>query len=148
MRAVSIITAILGLGVIAALVIHFGAGPVTYSLLAVGGAGFAVICSLHLLLIAARGIAWWALLPRTNPWSEIWARLVRDSASEVLPLSQLGGYVLGARALAVAGVGGAAAAASTIADVTLEVFAQIGYLAIAVLWLLHREPQSEIVLPA
>jgi putative membrane protein len=84
------------------------------------------------------------LLPETNPWSEIWARLVRDSVSEVLPLSQLGGYVLGTRALAIAGVAGDAAAASTIVDVTLEFLAQLAYVAIAVLWLLQREPRSQI----
>ena len=33
-------------------------------------------------------------------WVAMWGRLVRDSGSEALPLSQVGGYVLGARALA------------------------------------------------
>ena len=148
MKAVSVLAAVIGLAVIAGLVIHFGAGPVTYALLAVGVAGFGAVCVIQMLLIAAMGIAWWALLPETNPWTEIWARLVRDSASEVLPLSQLGGYVLGARALAVAGVACDAAAASTIIDVTLEFLAQLAYVAIALLWLLHREPQSQIVWPA
>jgi putative membrane protein len=148
MKLVSVLAGAIGLGFIAALVVHFGAGSVTGSLLAVGGIGFAAICLVQLVLIAVMGIAWWVLLPGTSPWAGIWGRLVRDSASEVLPLSQVGGYVLGARALAVAGVSGNAAAASTIVDVTLEFFAQLAYTAIALLWLLRLEPGSRIALPA
>jgi glycosyltransferase 2 family protein len=117
------------------------------ALLAIGCAGFAAICSIHLALIGVSGIAWWALLPGTSPWSAIWARLVRDSASEVLPLSQVGGYVAGARAIGVAGISGSTAAASTIVDVTLEFLAQIAYTAIVLLWLLHLEPQTRFVAP-
>ncbi len=77
----------------------------------------------------------------------MWARLVRDSASEVLPLSQVGGYVAGARAIAVAGISGSTAAASTIVDVTLEFLAQIAYTAIALAWLLHLEPRARVAAP-
>jgi glycosyltransferase 2 family protein len=147
MRPVSILAAAIGLALIGALVAHFGAGAVARALLAVGWAGFAAICSVHLALIAVSGIAWWALLPGTSPWTAIWARLIRDSASEVLPLSQVGGYVAGARAIAVAGISGSTAAASTIVDVTLEFFAQIAYTAIALSWLLYLEPQARIVAP-
>ena len=148
MRVISLLAAVIGLAIIAALLVHFGAGLVFRSLLAIGFVGFAAVCAIQLLLIAAMGLAWWALLPKMNPWAAIWARLVRDSASEVLPLSQLGGYVLGARALAVAGVAASAAAASTIVDVTLEFFAQLAYIAIALLWLLYVAPQSPAAAPA
>lgn len=135
------------LTLIAALVVHFGAGPVARSFLALGGIGFAAICFIHLTLIALMGIAWWLLAPGMSPWAGIWGRFVRDSASEVLPLSQLGGYVLGARALALHGIAGDAAAASTIVDVTLEFFAQLAYVAIALLWLLRLDPRSRVALP-
>src|SRR5271169_6926624 len=147
MKAVSLLAAAMGIVLIGVLVVHFGAGAVARSLLAVGWAGFAAVCLIHLALIAVMGIAWWVLLPGTNPWCAIWARLVRDSASEVLPLSQVGGYVAGARAIAVAGIPGGTAAASTIVDVTLEFFAQIAYTAIALLWLLYLEPQARFVVP-
>ncbi|MGC2521664.1 MAG: lysylphosphatidylglycerol synthase domain-containing protein [Stellaceae bacterium] len=148
MKLVSVSAAILGLAVIAGLVIHFGAGAVTHSLLALGAPGFAAICLIQLAVIAAMGIAWWALLPGTSPWAEIWGRLVRDSASEVLPLSQVGGYVLGARALAFCGVAANRAAASTIVDVSLEFFAQLAYTAIALGWLLHLDPRTRFAAPA
>lgn len=147
MKRVSILCAVIGFGLVGALVVHFGAGAVARSLFAVGWAGFAVICLIHLALMAVMGIAWRALLPGTNPWSAIWARLVRNSASEVLPLSQVGGYVAGARAIAIAGVSASVAAASTLVDVGLEFFAQIAYTAIAVFWLLHLEPQAQSTIP-
>jgi glycosyltransferase 2 family protein len=143
MKVISVVVALVGLTVIAALLLHFGAGLVARSLLTVGVGGFAAVDAIQIALIALMGLAWWMLLPRTNnAWAAIWARAVRDSASEVLPLSQLGGYVLGARALAISGVAADAAAASTIVDVTLEFFAQLAYVAIALVWLLHIEPHS------
>src|SRR5215469_13371480 len=114
MRAISLLAAIIGLAVIVALLTHVGVGLVARSLLAIGFAGFAAVCATQLLLIAAMGLAWRVLLPKTNLWAAVAARLVRDSASEVLPLSQLGGYVLGARTLVIAGVAADAATASTI----------------------------------
>ncbi len=147
MKSVSILAAAIGIVLIGALVAHFGASAVARSLLEVGWAGFVAICLIHLALIAVMGMAWRALLPGTNPWSAIWARLIRDSASEVLPLSQVGGYVAGARAIAIAGVSASAAAASTLVDVTLEFFAQIAYTAIALSWLLHLEPRAPLVAP-
>jgi glycosyltransferase 2 family protein len=148
MKLASVLATAIGLAVIAALVGHFGAGAVARSLLALGVGGFAAICLIHLGLIAAMGIAWWMLLPGTSPGNSIWARAVRDSASEVLPLSQVGGYVLGARALALGGVAGDAATASTIVDLTFEFFAQILYTAIGLLWLLRLAPDARAVLPA
>ncbi len=148
MRAFSVLAAAVGLALVAALVVHFGASAVIHSLLAVGWAGFAAICLIQLALIGLMGIAWWVLLPGTSPWAAIWARLVRDSASEVLPLSQVGGYVSGARAIAIAGVSGNAAAASTIVDVTIEFFAQIAYTALALAWLLSVEPRARVAAPA
>jgi len=146
-RLVSILAAAAGLAIVAALVIHFGPGLIARSLLTVGGMGFAAVCFFHLVLIAMMGLAWWMLLPGTSLWAAIWGRLVRDSASEVLPLSQVGGYVLGARAVALCGVSGNTAAASTIVDVTLEFFAQLAYTAIALLWLVHLRPYFRIAFP-
>jgi glycosyltransferase 2 family protein len=148
MKPVSLLAAATGIVLIGVLVVHFGAAAVARSLLAVGWVGFAAVCLIHLALIAVMGIAWWILLPGTNLWCAIWARLVRDSASEVLPLSQVGGYVAGARAIAIAGIPGCTAAASTIVDVTLEFFAQIAYTAIALSWLVHLEPQVRFVVSA
>jgi putative membrane protein len=142
MRVVSILTAVLGVAGMAALVGFFGLGEVLRSLGEIGAGGFAAICVLHLLLTVVMGLAWRALLPGSNSWVVVWGRLVRDSASEVLPLSQVGGYVVGARAVAIAGVPGTVAAASTIVDVTLEFLAQLAYTALGLAWLLHLQPET------
>jgi glycosyltransferase 2 family protein len=147
MKAFPILAAIVGVAAIAALVAYFGAGAVMRSLLAVGGGGFAAICAMHLALIGAMGLAWRALLPGSSVATLIWARLVRDAGSEALPLSQVGGYVLGARALALAGVPGTLAAASTIVDVTLEFVAQLAYTALGLAWLIRLQPDSAVATP-
>src|SRR5438067_2069424 len=98
MKALPILAAVLGIGVMLALVGYFGAGAVIRSLFAVGGLGFAAICAIHLALMIVMGFAWRVLMPGIPSWVAIWGRLVRDSGSEVLPLSQVGGAlaVLGA----------------------------------------------------
>ena len=70
-----------GLALVGILVGYFGADGVFRSLLAVGWAGFATICLIHLALMAAMGIAWWALLPGTKLWISIWGRLVREAVT-------------------------------------------------------------------
>jgi putative membrane protein len=136
-----------GLALIGILVGYFGADTVIRSLIAVGWAGFATICLIHLALMAAMGIAWWALLPRTKPLIFVWGRLVRDAGSEVLPLSQIGGYVLGARAVTFGGVSGTPAAASTIVDVSLEFISQIAFTGLALGWLVHLKPDAPVAVP-
>ncbi|MGH7037843.1 MAG: lysylphosphatidylglycerol synthase domain-containing protein [Stellaceae bacterium] len=148
LRLVPILAGLAGLAIAAGLVAHFGAGAVVRSLLAVGWLGFAAVCLIQLALIAIMGIAWRALLPNTCVWVPMWGRLVRDSVAEVLPLSQVGGYVAGARAVVFAGVSSTVAAASTIVDVTLEFVAQLVYTAIALSLLIDLRPDADLALPA
>jgi glycosyltransferase 2 family protein len=146
-RLVSLLAAMAGLALIGILVGYFGADAVIRSLLSVGWAGFVTICLIHLTLIALMGVAWWVLLPGTKLWISIWGRLVRDAGSEVLPLSQVGGYLLGARAIAFAGVPGTNAAASTIVDVSLEFVAQIAFTGLALWWLIWLWPGAPVAVP-
>lgn len=146
-RGLPILAAILGVAAMAALVAYFGAGAVFRSMVSVGGIGFAAICGIHLVLIAIMGLAWRILLPGVPAWRCMWARLVRDSGSEVLPLSQIGGYVLGARALILARVPGTLAAASAIVDITAEFIAQVVYTALGLALLVRLQPGAEAVIP-
>ena len=147
MRVASLLAAMAGLALIGILVGYFGADAVLRSLTAVGWPGFATICLIHLVLMAVMGIAWWTLLPGTRLWMSMWGRLVRDAGSEVLPLSQVGGYVLGARAIALAGIPGTVAAASTIVDVSLEFVAQIAFTGLALVWLTQLRPAAPVIVP-
>lgn len=73
--------------------------------------------------------------------------MVRDAAAEVLPFSQLGGIVLGARAAILHGVSAPLASASIIVDVTTEMLAQIGYIALGVALLSARAPRTSLTVP-
>jgi putative membrane protein len=137
MKMLPVLLIAAGIAAMAGLVLHFGAGSVAAALLAVGLAGFASVTLIHTVLIAVMGLAWQVLLPGTKPWVAVWGRFVRDAASEVLPLSQVGGYVLGTRAIALAGVPATIGVASMIVDITLEFVGQLGYVALGLIWLLH-----------
>src|SRR6476646_3378191 len=135
MRALPFVAAFAGLAVIGALVHYFGAGNVMHSLRAIGWKGFAAICLIHLAVTSIEGFAWRLLVPSRPPWVFIWGRLIRDAGAEVLPVSQMGGCVLGARAVALAGVPGSVAVATTMVDLTLEFFAKLVYMAIGLILL-------------
>jgi putative membrane protein len=86
-------------------------------------------------------------VPGTPLWVFLWGRLIRDAGSEVLPVSQMGGCVLGARVVAIAGVPGTIAGASTMVDLTLEFFAKLAYMALGLSLLVHLRPDAPIALP-
>lgn len=139
MKSVALLGLVVGLAIGMALVSYFGFAAVGNALLAIGGLGFLLILVLHIVIIALLGLCWQLLAPPDCPARPfLWGRLVRDSGSEVLPLSQLGGIVMGMRAAMLFGLTGALAIGSMIVDATLELLAQIAYAAIGLailLWL-------------
>jgi putative membrane protein len=147
MRIIPVIGLIVGICVIAAFVDNVGAAAVAQALRAIGWLGFAAICLIHLVVVAGMGFAWRAVVPATSAWIFLWGRLVRDAGSEILPFSQIGGFALGARAVALFGVPGSTAVASTIVDVSLEFVAKLAYLVLGLLCLLYLEPASPVALP-
>src|SRR5208337_4828103 len=95
------ILAALGLALVLYLVKFVGLSAVLASAVQVGWGGFALLCAYSLSLFVLLGTAWWVLLPDSigrGLWLFVRARMVRDAAAEVLPLSQLGGIVFGVRA--------------------------------------------------
>lgn len=147
MRLVPLLAAGAGVALVGGLIVYFGAGAVLRALVAVGLVGFAIVCAIHFVLIGVMGVAWRALLPGGRSLVLIWGRFVRDGGSEMLPLSQVGGYVLGARAVILAGVPGTLAVATTIADVTLEFIAQLVYTGIGLVLLAELRPGTAIAVP-
>ncbi len=118
-----------------------GAPAVAGALRAVGWAGLLAISAFHLIATALMGTAWWSLRSAGKWRFYVWGRLLRDAGSEVLPLSQVGGYVLGARAPIMQGAERTAVAASVVVDATLEFCAQIAFIGLGVGLLLHL-PQA------
>jgi putative membrane protein len=137
-----------GVALTTLLVLSHGFSGIWQAAVALGLAGFSLVVMFHILLIGLMGLAWWLLRTSGAPWLRFaWGRLIRDSASEALPLSQVGGYVLGARALALAGSSAAFAAGSTVVDVTVELVAQLGYTLLGVALLRRLDPGNTLAGP-
>src|SRR5579859_7615054 len=134
MRFVIIAAAATGFAIAVYLVIRVGLYPVLGAVRGIG-AGFVVICAFALVLIVVLASGWYALFggsERPQFVNFLIARQIRDSASDVLPFSQLGGIFIGARALSLRGVSAPIAFASAATDVTTELVAQLAFIAIGV----------------
>jgi putative membrane protein len=139
-----IVIAALGGALALYLIVFVGIGAVLAAAATAGWGGFAILCLYTLALFLVLGMAWRALLqePRLSTWVFVWGRMVRDAATEVLPFSQLGGIVFGARAVIIQGVAAAVAFASTVVDVTAEFMAQIVFVALGLLILSTQAPRT------
>jgi glycosyltransferase 2 family protein len=140
-----VIIAALGVALALYLVVFAGAGAVFSAAVAVGWNGFTILCLYALGLFIVLGAGWYSLLPAeegANLWVFVRARMVRDAATEVLPFAQLGGIVLGARAAILQGVEAPLAFASTVVDVTTEMMAQIGFVAIGLIIMSVQAPRT------
>lgn len=143
MRLGIVVFAILGLGLIAYLVLHVGIDAVLSAIAGVGIGGFLVLCAYGLLMFALLGAGWFVLdidARFSTLKVFVWGRAVRDSAGEVLPFSQLGGFVIGARAVILRDVPAPVAFASTVVDVTTELMGQIVFVVAAIAIMLLRLP--------
>ena len=149
MKLVSILAAIAGIILGTAIVAYYGFGDVAHALGTIGWSGFFVIYAYHIVLLIGLGFAWFVIVPppRHRPQAYICGRIIRDSGSEVLPLSQIGGFVMGARAAALLGPTMTQAFASTVVDVTVEVMAQLGYTALGLVLLVRLRPEAPLVYP-
>ncbi len=134
--------ALIGAALLAWLLWRAGIAAIAQAVLGLGAAGFAAVVVFQLGLTVMTGLAW-ALLARGRADSPagryVWGRLVRDAAGQALPFSQVGAVVLGGRALALSGVGGAFATASTVTDLAVEFTGQVAFVAAgaAALWVLR-----------
>lgn len=151
MKIAGLIAALLGLVLGTCLVAYYGFGAVADALLAVGWFGFLAVCAFHLGLFVLLGLAWHVLLRRPRPlavWSFVWGRMIRDAGADVLPLTAMGGFVMGARAVTLLGLPSALAFASTIIDVTLELIGEIAFTALGLVLLVSYRPDAPFAYPA
>lgn len=105
-----------------------GASAVLEAAGAIGWGGFLLLCAYTLGVLGLLGLAWWVVTPGQPPATArlfVWARAVREGATDVLPFSQFGGLVIGARTLTGAGFPGSLVYAGLIADLTTEMAGQL-----------------------
>jgi glycosyltransferase 2 family protein len=141
---------ILGAAVLAATLIYAGAGAVVRTLEGLRLQGLLLIVLAHLPVVALMGLAW-SLATGTVPTAArrrfMWARLVRDAAAETLPFSQIGGFVLGVRALRLSGPAALRGVLSMSVDLVVELGAKLPYVLAGVLTLLALAPGSGLMRP-
>jgi putative membrane protein len=121
---------LVGFALTAGMVLYVGVGSLEKAVRTVGWIGFLLYGLYSVLVFIPLGAAWWVVAPGSDargPQSFIWSRLLREAASDVLPFSQVGGLVVGIRAMAAAGLGEAVIIASLIVDLTTEMAAQLIY---------------------
>jgi putative membrane protein len=142
--------ALAGVAVVTGLVIYFGAGDVLRALTSVSAIGFGEYIGAQLVILLGLGLCWRMLLTTAMHGSLrlcVWGRMVRDATGEFLPFSQVGGYVIGARAVTLGGVAAADATASTFADITTEFLAQLAFIGIGLVILSHKAPGNHLLVP-
>ncbi len=121
MRLALLLATIVGLGIAAWVLASLGLGPVVAAMERVGPWGFAVLCLWSVGVLTILGAALYVVAPG-EPWAKfghfVWSRATRDAATDVLPFSQLGGLLVGARTLEQGGVARPVVHAALIADLT------------------------------
>jgi glycosyltransferase 2 family protein len=141
---------ILGAAVLAGTLIYAGAGAVGRTLAGLRLTGLLILVVAHLPIVALMGLAWrWAsgAGSAASPRRFMWARLVRDAAAETLPFSQIGGFVLGVRALRLRGPAALRGVLSMSVDLIVELGAKLPYVLAGVLVLLAIAPGSGLMRP-
>lgn len=151
MRKLSFLLAVIGLLVSVSLVAWYGFGGVIAAVESAGWSRFGIIVAWQVLLFGVLGLAWAAILPterqRRRLWVPIWGRMVRDASCNILPFSQVGGFVFGARAVTLHGLSWPVATASTVVDVTAEFLAELAFIAVGLGILIARAPSSDLAVP-
>lgn len=128
-----LVAALVGLAIAIYVVLHIGVESVVHAIARVGFLGFAAIVVTSFALPFVLGLAWFVLVtgvPLSRYPVFALARQIRDSASDVLPFSQIGGIAVGMRVIILRGLPPPIAFASGIADVTSELMAQLAFTAI------------------
>lgn len=110
-----------------------GFGQVAHALATLGWRSLGFLIAYTAVPFCLLGAAWWVvgrpLRPSRLP-AFIWARIARDAGSELLPFSHLGGFFIGIRAAVLSGVDRSLAWSTTAVDVTTEIIAQVGFIAL------------------
>ncbi len=138
-KPVMAIVGLTGVLIMLGLVVHLGWRSVATSLSTLGLGGFAIFCVYTLGVFMLLGSAWFVIVPglalRHLP-AFIFGRLVREAGADTLPFSQLGGFVMGARAATLLGAPSSIAIASGIVDLGAEMVGQLLFTALgaAIIW--------------
>ncbi len=117
-----------GIALATVLAVNAGAGAVIRSFASIGVDRVLAVCALQLLSLALCGAAWRCVARETTLLACVFARWIRDGASNLVGFVPAIGEAISARVLTQLGVTSAgAAAAGTIVDVATEALAQAAF---------------------
>jgi putative membrane protein len=139
-----------GIAILIALGLHGGMDVVVRAFATLQLRGLAIVTLVHLPIPFLMALAWWSVgrdVQGATPIHFIAARLVRDSVSEALPFSQIGGFLSGLRMLALTGADALHGAFAMFADLVIEFSAKLLYALAGVLALLYILPGSNLIRP-
>jgi putative membrane protein len=117
---------------IVGLILWAGAGPV-FGAFAAAGWGVLAVVILRGIAISTAGVGWSFLFPsamRPAVWTCVLIRFLREGANALLPITQIGGEVIGARVLTLRGAPASLSAASVIVDVLVQAATQFLFAAV------------------
>ena len=150
-KIISGLAMIAGIAAIVALTAYQGADEVRQTLVAAGW-GILLVTALHMAPTLTSTLAWHSASRGIDPASRtafLWARMVREAVNGLLPVSQVGGDVVGARLLVFSGMRPPQAGASVLVDLTLEFLTQIVFTVIGLAVLLvDGGSDSKLAVPA
>ncbi|HEY0269798.1 MAG TPA: lysylphosphatidylglycerol synthase domain-containing protein [Sphingomonas sp.] len=130
LRLPVVLATIAGLAVALWAIGRVGLAALAHAALMLGPGGFLTMCLCTLALLTILGGAWLAAMPG-EPIARLplfaWARTVREGANDLLPFSQIGGLVVGARTLTGAGLPAARVYAAMIVDLSTEMASQLAF---------------------
>ena len=110
------------------LVVHIGIDQVFDAVFRVGFVGFLLILLTAMPIIGFLALAWRSVVGALVPyWVFFASRQLRDSATDLLPFTNIGGIVIGARAGILAGIPPIKAYSTAVVDITCETMAQIAF---------------------
>jgi glycosyltransferase 2 family protein len=130
----ALVALLAGIAIAAFVLWQIGLQPVFAAIAKVGFVGFVLIILAAFPMIWLLGLAWRALTgPVVAQWIFFVSRQLRDSATDLLPFTQIGGVVIGARAGILGGMKPVEAYSSTMVDFTCEMMAQIAFTVLGLL---------------
>jgi putative membrane protein len=122
---VAVIALLAATGVVA----YFNFGAVLSAMKPIGLGGFALAVAAQLVLFIPLGLTWWLVadMGAARAPTFIWARLLREAASDVLPFSHVGSVPIAVRAAVLGSVPPPEAMGSCVVDISCEIVAQLIY---------------------
>lgn len=128
LRIGALILSALGLAVGLWVIGRVGLDQLAGTITRMGVGGFLLFVLASIGIFVPLGAAWIASCPGEPPRRAglfMWARAAREAANEVLPFSQLGGFVVGARTLIARGIAAPRVYAAMTVDITTEMASQL-----------------------